>query len=459
MRQASEIVSQAAQEGKTPAESAASWRNFWSGSVKASASSEADAVDVLSRRYSSSSLSKGLSPAKSSREAALSYGVPVPAVLAGVALPAWADPLLKVVVPYAEAAGVLGAAYALTRLASWSLERLWVAKGWDRNLLIVARMAANILLWTAGATVALKFAGMNWSSILTGLGVGTLAVTMSVKKFLGNFIQGILVLADHPFRIGERVRIGQVEYTVKDMSFRYMVLEKEPGTHTLMDYATLSGKPLRLHRRLETKAETRKLSEGQARKAFSRRKGALLAAAAGGLGYAYYLAQTGLAVLQPYVYGAMALAATLLLARLVDRVLRRVGAKRGWDENKASLARMLASGFIHVAGIVAALSLAGVSWTALLAGAGVLSIGVTVAATDIVGNLLEAGSILLTQPFKLGDRIRVGDVEGLVADMGLRYVVLEVTDDGRPETILVPYAMISGSTLTVFKEYAKRRDP
>ncbi|MFA5139857.1 MAG: mechanosensitive ion channel domain-containing protein [Elusimicrobiota bacterium] len=456
MRQASDIVSQAAREDKTPAESAGSWRSFWSGSIKTPVSPDLVDAAPLPLRH----LSKSLSPAKSIQETARPRGIPAPAVLVGITLPAWAGSAFKVVLPYAEAVGVLGATYGLTRLASWSLEKLWKAKGWDRNLLIVTRMTTNIVLWTAGATVALNFAGMDWSSIMTGLGVGTLVVTMSVKKFLGNFIQGIMVLSDHPFRIGERVRIGQTEYTVKDMSFRYMVLEKEPGTHTLMDYTTLSGMPLRLHRRLDRKAELAKSrSQAQAPKGFSWRKGLFLTGAAGALGYAYYLAQTGMAALQPYVYGAMALGATILLARLVDRILRRIGAKQGWDENRASLARMLVSGLIHVVGIVAALSLMGVSWTALLAGAGVLSVGVTVAATDIVGNLLEAGSILLTQPFKLGDRIRVGDAEGTVVDMGLRHVVLEVDEGGKPETILVPYAMISGSTLTVFKEYAKRRDP
>ena len=447
-----------------PEASAGSWSKFWSGSAQARAEDGA-AVDAAAPSQAPA-FGRGLSPAPEAREG-VSQDVPAPYAgaavagvsLAGISLPAWASEALGVLLPYGEGAGVLAATWGATRLVSWGLEKLWKGRKWDRNLLIVTRMAATVVLWLAGATIALKVAGMDWSTLLTGLGVGGLAISMSVRKVLGNFIYGAMLLADHPFRIGERLKIGDTEYTVKDMTFRYIVLEQGTGSHSLMDYSQLAGKPLRLYRRLGAREPGLEVSGGAQRKSGGGGlvKWLVIAGAASAIGGGGWAVQAGLTALQPYVLAAAALGVSWLAARLFGRLLRRIAERHHWDPTLRALLQTVLSGVVYLTGLIVALSALGVSTSAILAGAGVLSVGVTIAATDMVSNLLEAGWILISQPFRVGDRIRVGDQEGTVVDMTLRNVVLSVEENGRTDTILLPYSLVGGSTLTVYKDYVKAR--
>ncbi len=58
--------------------------------------------------------------------------------------------------------------------------------------------------------------------------------------------------------------------------------------------------------------------------------------------------------------------------------------------------------------------------TALLAGAGVLGLGAALAAKDTLSNFFGTIVILFDRPFKLGDRIQVGGLEGVVCEVGMR---------------------------------------
>ena len=65
------------------------------------------------------------------------------------------------------------------------------------------------------------------------------------------------------------------------------------------------------------------------------------------------------------------------------------------------------------------------SLTALLS---VLTLGVTLAAEDILGNVAGGLVILSSRPFALGDYIEAGGVSGTVREIGLNRVELETPD-------------------------------
>lgn len=58
--------------------------------------------------------------------------------------------------------------------------------------------------------------------------------------------------------------------------------------------------------------------------------------------------------------------------------------------------------------------------TALLAGAGVIGLAVALAAKDTVSNFFGTIVIIADAPFRLGDRIRVGEINGIVTHVGMR---------------------------------------
>ena len=58
--------------------------------------------------------------------------------------------------------------------------------------------------------------------------------------------------------------------------------------------------------------------------------------------------------------------------------------------------------------------------TALLAGLGIGGVALAFAAQDTVANVFGTITILLDTPFKLGDKIKIGDTDGTVEEVGFR---------------------------------------
>ena len=62
--------------------------------------------------------------------------------------------------------------------------------------------------------------GYNIGAIITGLGIGGLAVALAAKDTLANLFGSIIILFDKPFQIGDWIVIGNIEGTVEDIGFR-----------------------------------------------------------------------------------------------------------------------------------------------------------------------------------------------------------------------------------------------
>lgn len=76
-----------------------------------------------------------------------------------------------------------------------------------------------------------------------------------------------------------------------------------------------------------------------------------------------------------------------------------------------------------VIGIVAVFSVLGhlgFDIRTALASVSVLGLAVGLAAQDTIANLFGAVSVFLDKPFKMGDRVRIGEVDGTIEEMGLR---------------------------------------
>ena len=83
-----------------------------------------------------------------------------------------------------------------------------------------------------------------------------------------------------------------------------------------------------------------------------------------------------------------------------------------------------------------------------------LTLGVTLAAEDILGNVAGGLVILSSRPFALGDYIEAGGVSGTVREIGLNRVKLE-TPDG--QMVLMPNKELSASKIINYTVLGRRR--
>ena len=150
---------------------------------------------------------------------------------------------------------------------------------------------------------------------------------------------------------------------------------------------------------------------------------------------------------------------TLLVCLIVSRLLLKL-AKRLLDRSKKLTARLrqivLTSAKVVLyllTGIITAEAL-GLNTSSLTALVSVLTLGVTLAAEDILGNVAGGLVILTSHPFNIGDDIEVADTVGTVREITLNHTKIE-TPDG--QFVMQPNKELSSSRIINYTAMGRRR--
>ena len=108
------------------------------------------------------------------------------------------------------------AASVLSALAAAASERRAIAMG----VTGLFRTAVRAVILSIGLLVLLDSLGIQITPLLTALGVGGLAVALALQDTLTNLFAGVHLLADRPIRVGDYVRIAEIEGHVVDVGWR-----------------------------------------------------------------------------------------------------------------------------------------------------------------------------------------------------------------------------------------------
>lgn len=90
----------------------------------------------------------------------------------------------------------------------------------DDMILPVARKAAKSMIWILGIIVALNNAGIQIGPLIAGLGIGGLALAMAAKDTVANFFGGFTIFTDKPFKVGDRIKVGDFDGTIYEVGLR-----------------------------------------------------------------------------------------------------------------------------------------------------------------------------------------------------------------------------------------------
>ena len=120
----------------------------------------------------------------------------------------------------------------------------------------------------------------------------------------------------------------------------------------------------------------------------------------------------------------------------------------------ASVAESVGRVAVVVIGAFVIAGYAGVDLNGLIAGLGITGLALALAAKDSVSNIFGAVSILVDQPFNVGDWIIVDGVEGEVVNIGLRTTLIRTSAD---TMITVPNSNMVNSPVENFSKRRFRR--
>jgi MscS family membrane protein len=100
------------------------------------------------------------------------------------------------------------------------LPRLSVPGKNGTDLQPLLRRIINALAFIIAAALILRVLGYNISALLAGLGIGGAAVALASKDTLSNIFGSFTVFMDKPFRLNDRIKIGDYDGVVTEMGLR-----------------------------------------------------------------------------------------------------------------------------------------------------------------------------------------------------------------------------------------------
>ncbi len=118
----------------------------------------------------------------------------------------------------------------LGRLTRRTVRRLISRTSRNANLPTLLSNLVYVVLLTIGALVILSiYTGAGISTLLTVLGLLSLALSLSIQDVLKNFVSGVYLLLEQPFSIGDRIKVREVEGKVENIQIRTTTLHTDDG--------------------------------------------------------------------------------------------------------------------------------------------------------------------------------------------------------------------------------------
>ena len=123
------------------------------------------------------------------------------------------------------------------------------------------------------------------------------------------------------------------------------------------------------------------------------------------------------------------------------------------DKEMTHLFRNIVKYSLYALLILMLLSLLGIDITPLIAGLGIAGLAVGLALQDTLSNFFAGLYLLIDRPISIGDYVKIGDVEGVVSDIGWRSTKLVTWNN---ILIVLPNSKVANSTVT---NYLKPTSP
>jgi len=91
---------------------------------------------------------------------------------------------------------------------------------YSKELVLLFSQVLRMVIFLLALTLALSHFGINVTAIVSTLGIGGLAFAMAAKDSLANFFGGLNIMIDGIFKMGDWIKVGDVEGTVVEIGLR-----------------------------------------------------------------------------------------------------------------------------------------------------------------------------------------------------------------------------------------------
>lgn len=106
------------------------------------------------------------------------------------------------------------------------------------------------LLWVAGVVFALGNLGVNVTAMLTGLGIGGVAVALAAQAVLSDLFSAVAIFLDQPFVVGDSIAVDGFQGTVEHIGVKTTRVRALSGEMLVFSNSYLTSSKIRNFRHL-----------------------------------------------------------------------------------------------------------------------------------------------------------------------------------------------------------------
>lgn len=116
-----------------------------------------------------------------------------------------------------------------------------------RGILLIFK----IILWVLGGIFLIDNFGYNITTIITGLGIGGIAIALAAQAILGDLFSYLVIFFDKPFEIGDFIIVGDKMGTVEYIGIKTTRLRALGGEQLIVSNTDLTNSRVQNYKRME----------------------------------------------------------------------------------------------------------------------------------------------------------------------------------------------------------------
>jgi len=121
----------------------------------------------------------------------------------------------------------------------------------SRTTIAAFSFVARAIMWTILLLVALNRLGIDITALVTGLGVGGIAVALAVQNVLGDVFAALAIVLDKPFVVGDSISVDTLSGTVEHVGLKTTRIRSVNGEQLIFSNTDLLKSRIRNFKRMQ----------------------------------------------------------------------------------------------------------------------------------------------------------------------------------------------------------------
>ncbi|MBS1542114.1 MAG: mechanosensitive ion channel family protein [Bacteroidetes bacterium] len=109
----------------------------------------------------------------------------------------------------------------------------------------------NIGIWTVGLVILFDNLGYNVTAIVTGLGIGGIAIALAAQNILGDLFNYFVIFFDRPVEVGDYIVVNDKKGTIEHIGLKTTRIRSISGEQLIMANSALTGSWIHNYQRMQ----------------------------------------------------------------------------------------------------------------------------------------------------------------------------------------------------------------